>query len=141
MHRNTPGENIITSLLQVITGILMDDVITGDVNETHYSDVIMGMMVSQITNLAIVYSTIYSDADQRKHQSSVSLAFVWGIHRWPVNSLHKGPVTQKMFPFDDVIMACSEPDGQGVQNFCLELKSENFHAVTSSMLIIIFYIL
>ena len=76
MHRNTPGENIITSLLQVITSILMDDVITGDVNVTHYSDVIMGMMVSQITNLAIVYSTIYSDADQRKHQSSVSLAFV-----------------------------------------------------------------
>ena len=41
-------------------------------------------------------------ADQRKHQSSASLAFVWGIHRWPVNSPHKGPV--KMFPFDDVIM-------------------------------------
>ena len=43
-------------------------------------------------------------ADQRKHQSSASLAFVRGIHRWPVNSPHKGPVTQKMFPFDDVIM-------------------------------------
>ena len=43
-------------------------------------------------------------ADQRKHQSSASLAFVWGIHRWPVNSSHKGPVTRKMVPFDDVIM-------------------------------------
>ena len=43
------------------------------------------------------------DADQRKHQSSASLAFVWGIHRWPVNFPHKGPVTRKMFPFDDVI--------------------------------------
>ena len=42
--------------------------------------------------------------DQRKHQSSVSLAFVRGIHRWPVNSPHKGPVMQKMFPFDDIIM-------------------------------------
>ena len=42
--------------------------------------------------------------DQRKHQSSASLAFVWGIHRWPVNSPHKWPVTRKMFPFDDVIM-------------------------------------
>ena len=43
-------------------------------------------------------------ADQRKHQSSMSLAFVRGIHRWPVNSPHKGPVTRKMFPFDDIIM-------------------------------------
>ena len=44
------------------------------------------------------------DADQRKHQSSASLAFVRGIHRWPVNSPHKWPVTRKMFPFDDVIV-------------------------------------
>ena len=43
-------------------------------------------------------------ADQRKHQSSASLAFVWGIHRRPVNSPHKWPVTRKMFAFDDVIM-------------------------------------
>ena len=62
------------------------------------------------------YSTFYSGADQRKHQSSVSQAFVQGIHRrrslalvrginrWPVYSPHKGPVTRKMFPFDDVIM-------------------------------------
>ena len=70
----------------------------------HYNDVIMGMMASQITSLTIVYSTIYSGADQRKHQSSASLAFVWGIHRGPVNSPHKGPVTRKVFPFDDVIM-------------------------------------
>ena len=46
----------------------------------------------------------YSRADQRKHQSSASLAFVWGIHRWPVSSPHKGSVTRKMFPFDDVFM-------------------------------------
>ena len=59
----------------------------------------MGMMASQITSLAVVYSTIYSGADQRTHQCSASLAFVL-----PVNSLHKGPVMQKMFPFDDVIM-------------------------------------
>ena len=61
-------------------------------------------MASQITSLAIVYSTVYSDADQRKHQSSASLAFVRGIHRWPMNSPHKRPVTRKMFPFDDVIV-------------------------------------
>ena len=70
----------------------------------HYNDVIMGAIASQITSLTILYSTVYSDADQRKHQSSASLAFVLGIHREPVNSPHKGPVTWKMFPFDDVIM-------------------------------------
>ena len=47
----------------------------------HYNDVIMSTMASKITSLAIVYSTVHSDADQRKHQSSASLAFVWGIHR------------------------------------------------------------
>ena len=70
----------------------------------HYSDVIMSVMASLISSLTIVYSTVYSDADQRKHQNSASLAFVRGIHRSPVNSPHKWPVTQKMFPFDDVIM-------------------------------------
>ena len=70
----------------------------------HYSAVIMGSVVSQITSLTIVYSTVYSDADQRKHQSSASLAFVREIHRGPVNSPHKWPVTWKMFPFEDVIM-------------------------------------
>ena len=70
----------------------------------HYSDVRMGTIASQITSLTIVYSTVYSDADQRKHQSSASLAFVRGIHRGPVESPHKWPVTRKMFPFDDVIM-------------------------------------
>ena len=64
----------------------------------------MSAMASQSTRLTIVYSTVYSDADQRKHQSSASLAFVRGIHRGPVNSPHKGPVLRKMFPFDDVIM-------------------------------------
>ena len=70
----------------------------------HYNDVIIGAVAFQITSLPIVYSTVYSGADQRKHQSSASLAFVRGIHRWPVNSPHKGPVTRKMFPFDDVIV-------------------------------------
>ena len=64
----------------------------------------MDAMANQITSLTIVYSTVYSGIDQRKHQSSTSLAFVWGIHRWPVNSPQKWPLTGKMFPFDDVIM-------------------------------------
>ena len=72
----------------------------------HYCDVIMGAMASQITGLTIVYSTVYSGTDQMKYQSSASLAFVRGIHRWPVNSPHKWPVTRKMFPFDDVIVDC-----------------------------------
>ena len=74
------------------------------VPDLHYIDVIMDSIASQITSLTIVYSAVYSGADQRKHQSSVSLAFVRGIHRGPVNSPHKWPVTRNMFPFDDVIM-------------------------------------
>ena len=70
----------------------------------HYSDVTVGAMASHITSLTIVYLTVYSGADTRKHQISTSLAFVWAIHRWPVNSSHKWPVTQKMFPFEDVVM-------------------------------------
>ena len=72
--------------------------------QTHYSDVIMTTMASQIISFTIIYSTVYSGTDQRKHQSSASLASVRGIHRSPVNSPYKGPVTRKLFPFDDVIM-------------------------------------
>ena len=64
----------------------------------------MGAMGSQIGSLTIVYSTVHSGADKKKHQSPASLAFVQGIHRWPVNSPHKWPVTRKMFTFDDVII-------------------------------------
>ena len=71
---------------------------------THYSDDTMSAITSQNTCLIIVYSTVYSAADQRKHQSSASLAFVKGIHWSPVNSPHKGPVSRKIIPFDDVIM-------------------------------------
>ena len=73
---------------------------------THYSDVIMSTVASQITSLTIVYLIICSGADQTKHQSSTSLAFVRGIHQGLVKSTHKGTVTRKMFdfPFADVIM-------------------------------------
>ena len=66
----------------------------------HYSDVIMSEMASQITGVSNVCPT----TKETKHQSSASLAFVKGIHRSPVDSLHKGLVTRKMFTFDDVIM-------------------------------------
>ena len=57
----------------------------------------MTTIASQITSLAVVYSTVYSDADQRKHQSSASLAFVWGIHwdRWIPRT--KGQLRGKCF--------------------------------------------
>ena len=80
------------------------NVISRGAKEFHYNDVIMNTIASQLTSLAIVYSIVYSGADQSKHQSTASLAFVWGIHRGTVNSPHKGPVTRKMFPFDDVII-------------------------------------
>ena len=73
----------------------------------------MSAMASQITSLTIVYSTVYSGVDQRRHQSSESLAFVPWIHRWPVNSPHKGPVTRQMFPFDGVIMKFSSRGAVG----------------------------
>ena len=65
-------------------------------NSTHYSvnTVKISVMGSQITSLTIVYSTVYSGTNQRKHQSSASLAFVRGIHRWPVNSTLNWPVTR-----------------------------------------------
>ena len=73
-------------------------------NNKHYNNVIMGAMASEITSLTIVYSTDFFWQRSKKHQSSASPAFVRGIHQWAVYSLHKGPVTRKMFPFDDVIM-------------------------------------
>ena len=69
----------------------------------------MGAITSQITSLTIVFSTVYLDTDQRKHQSSASLAFVRRIHRKPVNSPHKWPVTPKIFTFVDVIIVIFTP--------------------------------
>ena len=69
----------------------------------------MGAMASQITSLTIVYSIFQSGADQRKHQSPASLAFVQGIHRgeFPAQMASNA----ENFPFDDVIMEkeCLDP--------------------------------
>ena len=73
---------------------IIHDIFVIDLSPTHYNYVTISAMTSQITSLAIVYSTVYSGADQRKHRNSASLAFVWGIQWWPVNSPHKGPVMQ-----------------------------------------------
>ena len=63
----------------------------------HYNDVTMSAMAPQITSIWTVYSVVCSSAHQRKYQSSASLVFERGIHRWPVDSPHQGPVTRKCF--------------------------------------------
>ena len=71
---------------------------------THCRNVIMSAMASQVTGVSIVYSTASSGIGQIKHQTLRHWPFVRGIHRWPVNFPHKGPVTRKMFPLNNVIM-------------------------------------
>ena len=111
----------------------------------HYNDIMMSAMASQITSLTIVYSTFHSGTDQRKQQSSASLAFVWGIHRWSVNSLHKAPVRRKMFSFDDVILESLEIEVQyrvsgssycSVPQFWRNLISIQIHKIVYQFLII-----
>ena len=92
------------SHVSVITYISYLLVLSAETIPGHYNDAMISKVVSEITSLMIVYSTVYSGTDQRKHQSFTSLAFVRGINRWLVNSPYKEPVTWKMFPFDDVIM-------------------------------------
>ena len=103
------GNNLVSPVdtLMVSAWAPHEDIQVNDAH-THHTDVTISTMASQVTSLTIVYSTVYSGADQRKLQSSASLAFVRGIHRWPVNSPHKGPVTRKMFSCDDVIIIWNE---------------------------------
>ena len=105
----------------------------------YYSDVIMDAMASQITSLAIVCSTVYSGIDQRKHQSSASLAFVRGIHRWPVNSPHKGRVTWKRFLMTSSYVEWILLDPTSVQSslwldpcYMRAMKNGNVSMMTSS---------
>ena len=90
----------------------------------------MTTIASEIASLTIVYSIVYSGADQRKHQSSASLAFVRGIHRWPVNSPYKRAVTRKMFSFDDVIMVITYPCKTLRSTKSLELWRTTLHGST-----------
>ena len=76
----------------------------------HYVDVIMTTMASQITSLTVVYSIVYSGTDQKKTSKLRVTGLCAGNSPGPVNSPHKGPVTRKMFPFDDVIMGKLGPD-------------------------------
>ena len=98
----------------------------------HCIDVIMSPMTYQITSLTIVYSTVYFDTDQWKHQSSASLAFVNGIHRWPVNSPHKGPVMTSSWVLPQVI-CCRFPTMDTTSANCnhqktnLDIKYREIH--------------
>ena len=92
----------------------------------HYSDVIMSAMASHITRITIVYSTVYSGADQRKHQSSALLAFVRWIHRSPVNSPHKGPVKRKVFSIwwrHHVNLWCWKSITRQIHEYCVSICS------------------
>ena len=99
MGNYLPNTNLVSlgALLQMTDWIFL----TYLVEKCHYSDATIGSMAPQITGVLIVCLTVCSGTYQRKHQR---LAFVMGIYRWPGDFPHKGPVTRKMFPFDDVIM-------------------------------------
>ena len=103
----------------------------------HYIDVIMTTMASQITSLTVVYSTVYSDADKKKTPKPLVTGLCAGNSPGPVNSPHKGPVTRKMFQFDDVIMLFSQnqtkhqssalpPLCQGNPSVTVEFPSQRF---------------
>ena len=98
----------------------------------------MGAMAYQITSLTIVYPTVHSGGDQRKHQSSVSLAFVRGIHRGPVNSPHKGPATRKMIPFHDVIILTSTKHKKVQIATCAAVAERLLHLTKFSTVLITF---
>ena len=76
--------NVILSCMYGIFSLFSS--IRNSLTPVHYTDVIIDAMAFEITSHTIVYSNVYSGADQREHQSSASLAFLQGIHRWPVNS-------------------------------------------------------
>ena len=99
----------------------------------HYTDVIMSMMTSQITSLMIVYSTVYSAVHQRKHQSSASLAFLRGIHWWPVNSPHWGPSNTENVS----IRWLHHADSDCARNMCsvkIALCSMQYHVMQGSVI-------
>ena len=105
--KNDTNENTSTCVVWVLV-VRQETPMICHVGWYHHSDVIMSAMTSQTSGVSVIYSIVCSGENQRNHQSSASLPFVRGIHRPPVNSLHKGPVTWKTFPFDYVIMKDEE---------------------------------
>ena len=100
---------------------------------TCYGDIIKSTMASHITAVLILYPTVCSGVDQRKHQSSTSQAFVRGIHRWPVNSPHKGPVRRKMFPLNCVTCRASPDMMLMISKYKYGDPGQSLHVVTWSI--------
>ena len=71
--------------------------------QIHYSDIIMSTMASQIPGFPVLLNRLLGCRSKETSKLRYT-GFVNGIPRWPVHSSHKGPVTRKMFPFDDFIM-------------------------------------
>ena len=96
-------------------------------SQNHYIAVIMITMASQITSLTVVYSIVYSGADQRKHQSSASLAFVRGSHRYWWIPHTNGQQRGKCFHLMTSSCQYISPSGDWADQICslIWLKSEN----------------
>ena len=88
----------------------------------HYGDVRMGEIASHFTSLTIAYSTVYSDADQRKYQSFVSLAFVWGIHIQMASNAENVPIWWRhhVLWLLDVITKLLEADPYAIEMYLYE---------------------
>ena len=97
----------------------------------HYTDVIMTEWASQITSLTIVYSAVYSGGDQRKLQSSASLAFVWGIHRDRWIPRTKGQLRGKCFHL--MTSSCLHP-GTGVVTHPMYMKNKKYRLSLNGVL-------
>ena len=97
---------------------------------SHYIDVIMTTMASQITSLTVVYSTVYSDADERKHQSSTLLAFVWGIHRGRWIPRTKGQLRGKCFHLMTSSWAVLISDRSSKRTSCMLIPIGVMHLVS-----------
>ena len=74
----------------------------------HYNDVIMSVFGASYHQPHGCSLKCAFGRRSTKTQKLRVTGLVREIHRWPVNSRHKGPVTRKMFPFDDVIMGSVE---------------------------------
>ena len=98
------------------------------VDVCHYSNVIMSAMASQITGVSMVCSTVCPGAGQKKTSKLRVTGLLGGIHRRPVNSPNKGPVTRKMLPFDDVIVLKAASFFQG-KEICFCYNEDSFTIV------------
>ena len=123
--------NLLHPLLLILKLIICICSRLDNAKAVHYNDVIMSTIASHITSVSIVYLIVCSDPDQGKHQSSASLAFVRGMHQWPVNSRHKRPVTRKMCPFGDVIMAFLEASASGGCSVCCIIVNNSLQHIVS----------